>query len=108
MHIIGSTDGSNEGDEMKEIEFNFVDDKAVCISHAFPKKFFVSGELLERWEIEVRPLTVTSFIKGVSINCAFMSRIRFIRLLLRLGFVEIVEPGMIGGWEFCLPDWVRA
>lgn len=79
----------------KNIDFNIVEFKKVqgrdVPCQPWPQSFYVSRMLIAYDSVEVRPLTITGLIKGISKNLITMSYWRLMRLIWKCGFFNTKE-----------------
>lgn len=82
-------------------EFKFINIGGVFFpQQPWPQAFHISAEIFEMHAYEVRPLTVTGFVRGVSRNFVTMNWWRLLFLLWRVGFLVTEE-----GSKPCVADW---
>lgn len=66
----------------------------------WPQTFYVCREMFVDLTVELRPLTVTGFLKGVSKNFITMNFWRLCHLLYKIGFLDVPE-----GTRFSIKYW---
>lgn len=71
----------------------------------WPQKFIVTRTLLHVDAVEVRPLTLTGFVKGVSRNFLTMNWWRLLWLLRCLGFLSTKEACMFQWRDLTFRFW---
>lgn len=64
----------------------------------WPQKFYMSRELLDENDIEIRPLTFMGLIKGIGKNFITMSYWRFMYGLFYIGFLN-TKKGNVLSWK---------
>jgi len=88
------------------VSFTTVGANHVVPMQPWPQSFYVSRTMMLTDAVEVRPLTLTSFAKGVARNFVTMTFWRLLWTLRGLGFLKTGE-GCLYGWRDLTPAFWR-